>query len=377
MRIGIDARFFGPQESGLGRYVERLLTHLARQDTHNQYVVFLRSEAWEHWEPPNERWTKVRADFRWYSLTEQRQFPKILHQAKLDLMHFPHFNVPVGYRGAFVVTIHDLTLHRYPTARASTLGPLFYWIKYLAYRWVITRAIRRAQAIICVSEYTKQDVHRQFHVPIEKLTVTYEAVDPLPPPAEWSSLTAKGIRPPYVLYVGNSYPHKNLERLIDAWQIANAATQAQLVLVGKRDYFSRRLQQYAADRNITGLQWFGFAEDHQLAALYQHAQAYFFPSLYEGFGLPGLEAMQAGIPVYASKASCLPEIFGAAARYFDPQDTQAIARSIDHALHDKLEREQLIAAGKERLTRFSWSDMARATLSVYQSVGGIRERTTE
>lgn len=370
MRIGIDARFFGPQESGLGRYVERLITHIARLDTTNEYVVFLRSSGWDHWDPPNARWSKVRADFRWYSFDEQRRFPEVIRAAKVDLMHFPHFNVPVRYRQPFVVTIHDLTLHRYPTARASTLGPLFYWIKYLAYRFVITRAVRNAQRIICVSEYTKHDLIRQFGIPENRLRVTYEAVDPLPPAVDWSVLAEKGIHRPYLLYVGNSYPHKNLELLLQAWHAGKADQEAQFVLVGKRDYFSRRLEQFAKQQDINQVHWFGFATDAELSGLYEHAQAYFFPSLYEGFGLPGLEAMQAGIPVYAAQASCLPEIYGPAAGYFNPNSVDEIRQSIDRALHDTLERSRLIAAGKERITRFSWSDMARQTLEVYESIGG-------
>lgn len=376
MRIGIDARFFGPQESGLGRYVERLITHIARLDTSNEYVVFLRSSGWDHWEPPNSRWSKVRADFRWYTFDEQRRFPEVIRAAKVDLMHFPHFNVPVRYQDPFVVTIHDLTLHRYPTARASTLGPLFYWIKYLAYRFVITRAVKKAQAIICVSEYTKQDIIRQFKIPQDRLQVTYEAVDPLPPAVDWSALAKRGIRKPYLLYVGNSYPHKNLEHLVRAWHTGRADHEAQLVLVGKRDYFSRRLEQFAQQQTVQNVYWFGFANDSELSALYENAQAYFFPSLYEGFGLPGLEAMQAGIPVYAARASCLPEIYGPAAEYFDPNSVSDIRQSIDRALHDTLERSRLIAAGKERITRFSWSDMARQTLEVYESTGG-KSNTTQ
>ncbi|MBI3572659.1 MAG: hypothetical protein HY092_00465, partial [Candidatus Kerfeldbacteria bacterium] len=123
MRIGIDARFFGPQETGIGRYVDRLVFHLGQQDQTNDYMVFLRRAAWEQWQPPNERWHKVLADYHWYSLREQLWLPGIFNRAKLDLLHVPHFNVPVLYRRPFVVTIHDLILNQFPTERASTLGP--------------------------------------------------------------------------------------------------------------------------------------------------------------------------------------------------------------------------------------------------------------
>lgn len=368
MRIGIDARFFGPQETGLGRYVERLISHLSRIDQKHQFVIFLRSSTFDHWDVPNPRWTKVRADFRWYTFQEQLRFPGVIKAAKVDLMHFPHFNVPVFYQGPYVVTIHDLTLNKYPTARASTLGPWLYWIKYLAYRFGITRAIRRAQHIISVSEHTKKDIVSQFHIDPDRITVTYESVDPLPPSAEFEALTKRGVRSPYFLHVGNAYPHKNLERLLGAWQHfrERESTPAQLVFVGKQDYFARRLDAHAKAKGIPDVLWFGFASEPELSCLYQHAQAYLFPSLYEGFGLPGLEAMQAGVPVYAARASCLPEIYGQAAHYFDPNDVSAIAESIQNALHDTLERQRLIAAGKERLTRFSWDAMAKQTLAVYE-----------
>src|SRR5689334_8418490 len=122
MRIGIDARFFGPQETGIGRYVERLISHLEQIDQVNDYTVLLRRKAWDLWSPKNSRWTKLPADERWYSLAEQIKMPGRYRAAKVDLWHIPHFNIPLLWRGPFVVTIHDLILNQFPTERASTLG---------------------------------------------------------------------------------------------------------------------------------------------------------------------------------------------------------------------------------------------------------------
>lgn len=367
MRIGIDARFFGPQETGIGRYVERLISHLEQQDDHNEYVVFLRAKAADLWQPKNPRWSKVVADYHWYTLAEQRYMPGIFRRSKLDLLHVPHFNVPLLYRGRFVVTIHDLILDQFPTERATTLEPIIFKIKFAAYQAVVRHAIRDSQAVITVSEHSKADVAKRFGLNPERIHVTYEAVDPLPPGTTFEVLAEHGVHQPYLLYVGNSYPHKNLDCFLEAVRIANTRGERfQVVLVGKRDYFSQRLEQRAGELGLSNVVFFGFASDQELTALYTNARAYFFPSLSEGFGLPPLEAMSAGTPVFAARASCLPEVLGEAAHYFDPRDPTDIAESISVALRDTLERQRLLAAGVEQLKKYSWSRMAKETLQLYE-----------
>jgi len=373
MHIGIDARFFGPLETGIGRYVERLVTHLAAIDEQNEYVVFLRQRGYDWWQPPNNRWKKVLADYHWYGLAEQRHMPGIFRRAKLDLLHVPHFNVPLLTRQPFVVTIHDLILDEFPTERATTLEPLLFAFKFRAYQAVVNHAIRQSRSIITVSEHSKQRLVDRFHVVPEKISVTYESVDPLPDPVPFQTIAEHGVRRPYILHVGNSYPHKNLDRFLAAVEmVQRRKIDFQVVLVGKDDYFSRRLRQDISQRQVPNILFYGFAADQELAALYQHAQAYFFPSLSEGFGLPGLEAMQAGTPVYAARVSCLPEVFGDAAAYFDPLEPSSIAQSIAQALHDTLQRQRLIIAGRERLKQFSWRRMAQETLAVYAAAGQPR-----
>lgn len=367
MRIGIDARFFGPQETGIGRYVERLISHLGDIDQQHTYVVFLRRQAFDSWRPPNHRWEKRLADYRWYTFAEQLFMPGVFRASKCDIIHIPHFNVPLFIRQRYVVTVHDLILSRFPTPRASTLTPLIYRIKHLAYTWAIRHAVMGARAIITVSEHAKKDIQTIFHLPDDRVSVTYESVDPLPPPVSWETLAAKGIHQPFLLHVGNSYPHKNLERLLQAVRLAHQrGEQFQLVMVGKRDYFSTRLEKEYAD--VPDVRWFGFASDEELSGLYAHARGYIFPSLSEGFGLPGLEAMAAGTPLYAARASCLPEVFGSAAHFFDPLDVSNIAASIQTALHDTLERQRLIDAGRVQVAKYSWERMARQTLAIYQNV---------
>ncbi len=364
MKIGIDARFYGPKQKGLGRYVQKLVDNLEKVDLNNQYIIFLRKENWSEYQPTNSNFKKVLADYRWYSLKEQLMMPFKIWQAKVDLMHFPHFNLPIFCFKPFVVTIHDLVLRKFPTRRASMLNPFLYWLKNLAYRLVVFLAVKRAKKIIAVSNYTKKDILKYFRVKPEKIKVVYEgSPDKLRTrlKASGASLSAKR----YLLYVGNAYPHKNLERLILAFEklIKDEQIDCQLVLVGELDYFYRRLQKQFS--TVEGLFLTDFVSDKELAVLYQKASLYVFPSLGEGFGLPPLEAMAYGLPVVSSEATCLPEILGQAAIYFDPANIEDMAEKIKQVLKDKKIQEKLIDQGFRKIQEYSWSKMAQETLRVY------------
>jgi len=370
MRIGIDARFYGSLGKGLGRYTQKLIKYLEKIDGENQYFIFVRKENWEEYQPKRNNFTKVMANIPWYSLREQVFFPKILKKHRLDLVHFPHFNVPYFYGGRFVVTIHDLILFRFPTKRATTLSPLFYFFKRLGYRFVINRAVKRAEAIIAVSEYTKRDILDNFKIDPQKIFVTYEAADinnHLPDMTHDEILKKYAIIKPYILYVGNAYPHKNLERLVMAFQeTAKKHPGLYLVMVGKSDYFYKRLDKFVRDNNISNIIFAGEIDDKHLNAVYRESKLYVFPSLYEGFGLPPLEAMCMNIPVVSSNSSCLPEILEDAAYYFDPRGISGIGDSIDRVITDIRLRQKLIENGKKQVRKYSWIDLAQKTLSIYQ-----------
>ena len=181
MRIGIDARFYGPLGKGLGRYTQKLIENLEKVDTENQYFIFIRKENFNDYKPNNKNFEKVLADFRWYSFAEQFQLPPLIKRYNLDLMHFPHFNVPIFYNGKFIVTIHDLILTQYPTERATTLGPIKYKMKRLGYKIVIRNAVKKAKKIIAVSNFTKSEIIKYFKLKENRITVTYEAIDPAHP----------------------------------------------------------------------------------------------------------------------------------------------------------------------------------------------------
>ncbi|EKE19177.1 MAG: glycosyl transferase, group 1 [uncultured bacterium] len=369
MLIGIDARFYGLIGKGLGRYTQKLIEHLETIDDENQYVVFLRKENFDDYHPYSKNFTKVLADYRWYSFSEQVLFPKLLSEYKFDLMHFPHFNVPLMYRGNFVLTIHDLILLHFPTLRATLLNPFFYWIKYAAYKWVIGSAVRRAKKIIAVSEFTKNDIIGQYPRAKEKIVVTYEASDDLCRISNVSPhliLEKYGIIKPYLLYVGNAYPHKNLEKLIDAFELILVKYPSmQLALVGKEDFFYKRLRYYCIRKNISSVHFLGFVSDQDLDVLYRFSNAYVFPSLYEGFGLPPLEAMAKGTVVVSSDHACMREVLGEAAWFADAQKHENFAQGVLKVLDDKLLQQELIQKGYSQIKKYNWEKMAKETLLVY------------
>jgi glycosyltransferase involved in cell wall biosynthesis len=169
MTIGIDARFFGPRAKGLGRYAQKLTEELEKIDDQNDYLVFLQRADFDEWRPKNPRFKKVLADYRWYSLAEQLIFPFKLYRQKVDLMHFAHFNVPVLYFGPYVVTIHDLILQYFGTARGSFFGRLKYRFKNLGYKIVIRIIVWRARKIITISNFVKDDIVKAFGVKPEKI----------------------------------------------------------------------------------------------------------------------------------------------------------------------------------------------------------------
>lgn len=380
MKIGIDARFYGGSYAkGLGRYTQKLIEHLGQIDKENEYVIFLRQENWDLYKPAGSNFKKVLADFPWYSWQEQIQLPKVLKREKLDLMHFPHFNVPLFYRGKFIVTIHDLIILRYPTRRATTLGPILYWLKNIAFRIVIRRAVKKSAKIIAVSEFAKKDIVHYFKIDPDKVAVTYEACELVGVQSKLDLGLFKkrfGITGPYLLYVGNAYPHKNLEGLVDVFKrLKQEKPELQLILVGKEDYFYQRLKRQVEELGLFDpskksqtVIFTGFINDEDLGELYQNCLAYVFPSFYEGFGLPPLEAMTYRVPVVAANTSSLPEVLKSAAHFFDPYNRQEMYTKIKEVIDNQDLRKQLIEKGFKLITQYSWHQCAEVTQKVYNTV---------
>lgn len=368
MRVGIDARFVGPQGTGLGKYTEKLIVNLAKIDGKSSYFIFLKKTNWDYLKLP-KNFTKVLADVPWYSLEEQYKMPAIFSTQNLDLLHVPHFNVPISLKGKFIVTIHDLIHHKFSEYAATTKNPIIFKLKRFAYKKVITTAITRSTKILTPSNYVKGEIAKTFKVNPDKIVVAYEA-------AEEEYFTRQpgnpDTRQPTLIYVGNAYPHKNLERLLDAIKILTthySLPTTHLIIVCPRDVFSQRLNHQIKERNLTKfVEVKGYLSSGELVTLFEKASAYVFPSLSEGFGIPGLNAMAVGLPVVASDIPVLKEVYGDAALYFNPHEAQDIAAKIAKVLTDKKTKLDLVLKGKEQVKKYSWQKMARQTLKVYEEV---------
>jgi glycosyltransferase involved in cell wall biosynthesis len=360
--IVIDARVIN---STTGRYVERLLTYLEKVDRTNQYTVLVPSVDLEYWQPTRKNFQLVEANFKSYSLGEQLGFNKLLKSLQADLVHFCMPQQPVFYRQNKVTTVHDLTLLKtYNTDK----NWLVYHFKQLVGRWVFKSLGKRSALVITPTHYTKRDFMRFAKVPENKVIVTHEAADKVAQKARKYKLPFSE----YIMYAGNQSDYKNIQRLIEAHQkIRDTYNQnLGLVLVGRLGYYTEKHSAYAEKIGNTKVLFTGFLPDDQLAYLYKNTAAYVFPSLREGFGLPGLEAMQFGAPVVSSHATCLPEVYSNAAIYFDPTDTDDMAEKITSVLSDPKLAKDLSARGKARVKEFSWQRCAANTHRAYlQALG--------
>ncbi|MEK7533187.1 MAG: glycosyltransferase family 1 protein [Patescibacteria group bacterium] len=365
MRIGIDARLI--DETGVGRYVRNLISEVSLQDKTNEYVVFLPPKRFAEFLLPNVRWSKVSAFPHWHTLSEQMVMPKLLDASRLDLVHIPYHNPPLMYRGRMVITIHDLTILHFATGKATTLPLPLYYLKRLAYWIELWIGLRKATGIIAVSETTKKEIVDHFHIPSDKIAVTYEGVDT----ALVDIFKKRIIQHPYFLYVGNAYPHKNIETLLEGFALFIHSLAAQqklkLVLVGSDDFFYRRLKTHVGKLSMTeSVMFFGPANDAQLISLYQHARAFVFPSRMEGFGLPALEALSLGCRVCVSDIPVFHEILGDKATYFDQNSAHAIAKTLGHVWSERRVTPEVLPDFRKFAGTYSWQKMARETLDIYE-----------
>lgn len=365
MRIGIDCRLWC--ETGVGRYIRNLILNLQKLDTKNEYVLFALSKDRERIELQNPRFRVVDTDIKWHTLGEQIKFPRILNQENLDLMHFPYFSIPIFYNRPFIMTIHDLIINHFSTGQASTLPGPIYSFKKLAYKFVVNRSAKKAKKIIAVSNATKDEIVDHLKINNNKISVVYEGVN------QQLSVTTHEVatKGKYFLYVGNAYPHKNINRLLKAFKMLGR--EAKLIFVGREDYFYNKLRDEVGEMTLSlNVAFMQNATDEKLSSLYQNARALILPSLMEGFGLPALEAMANKCLVLASNIPALREICGDAAIYFDPYSVQDIAKKIKEAnASDVSCFDEKREKGLVRAKFFSWEKMAKETLEIYESSTSI------
>jgi glycosyltransferase involved in cell wall biosynthesis len=367
MRIAIDARKL--HDYGIGTYVRNLVRELARQDGRDTYVLICRRADEPFVRALGPQFEPLAEAAGNYSLLEQFSVPLALARARVDLFHAPHYVVSPLTMCPTVVTIHDCIHLRFPQYLPNRAAHVYA-------RAMMGFAARRARRILTVSRASKEDIRRYLDVPADKIEVIYNALDErlAAPPTEDDVTRVRErfqLTSPFVLYAGNIKPHKNVDRLIEAFSILHrrSSSQIKLLIIGdeisKYPNLRRLVHRFQLHQFVRFL---GFVPDATLAVLYRLATVFVFPSLYEGFGLPPLEAMASGTPVITSNVSSLPEVVGDAALLIDPMNAGAIADAMARVLGDADLRADLIRRGHQRVKAFSWERSVRRTHDVYAEV---------
>jgi glycosyltransferase involved in cell wall biosynthesis len=357
-KIVIDCREI---KTSSGRYVERLIHYLQKIDKTNTYYALLKPSDFDDWTFENKSFNKVLCGAKEFTWSEQTKLKEIIEELKPDLTHFTFAQQPAFYKGKRVTTIHDLTTLRFDNPDKNIL---VFRYKQKVYAWLIKRVVKKSKQVIVPSNFVKQDLIRFTNVSESKVNVIYEAADKITEkPKTLDNLVGKK----FIMYIGRPTPHKNLERLIEAFiKLKQDDKDLCLVLAGKEDNNYREIRDKVENKGYKDIVFTGYISDAELRWLYENCQAYVFPSLSEGFGLPGLEAMVHGAPVVSSKATCLPEVYGEAAEYFDPLDVGSIGSAISNVLVNKERKQQLIELGFKQASKYSWGKMAQQTLDVYK-----------
>lgn len=356
--IVIDARIIN---STTGTYVERLLHYLQKIDTNNRYTVLIPSKDKNFWKPYAKNFTARCADFDDYSFAEQTGFKKFLDELSADLVHFCMPQQPVLYTGKKVTTFHDLTLLR---VYNSDKNYFIFKAKQLVGRFVFKKVARDSDRVIVPTEYTKQDLIKFANISPDKVHVTYEAADI----GQFEKIPYDVPFKRFLINVGNHSDYKNCVRLAEAHQkLLEKHPDLGLVFVNAATDAVKANEKLFNERGYKNIHFTNKAMKGERDYLYTKATAYVTPSLFEGFGLGALEAMGFGLPVLASTATCLPEVYADGALYFDPLNVDDMAEKIDTVLSDEKLRQDLIQRGLARHKGFSWETMAKQTLAVYEN----------
>lgn len=371
MRVLIDGRVIQDHFPGIARYTYSLLTAMLSLPAAPDIVLLYDPDARNTRYPLakiacDPQATLLAAKAPLFSKEEQWRLPRQIATARPDLVHFSYYIHPYWVKAPAICTIYDLIPLRFPQLFSAKQRFLF--------RLTTKLAAYRSDHLIGTSQATGQDMHRLFQVPLARLSVVPGATAPDFYPrseSERREIRQKHSLPArYLLYLGSNKPHKNLVRLIEAWgHIAASYPQAILVIAGHWDQrFPESLRQAEKCGISERTRFLGPVAEADLPALYSAALAFLFPSLYEGFGLPVLEAMACGTPVLTSSQGSLGEVAGDAALTIDPYDTAVIAEGVATLIEDAPRREKLIQRGKRRAEQFSWEESARRTLAVYRRV---------
>ena len=372
MRVAIDIR--RSADYGLGTYIRNIVNQLARIDNDSRYVLIGERRHVAEFDSLPDNFELLEYAHQPGTFRTHLHLPWLLRQKRVDILHMPWFYAPAIVPSRLLITVHDLSDVVAPQVGASPpvqTGRLFF----------ARRALNRADHIFAVSHASKRDLARFFHIPESKITVVYDAVDerfltePLPADAD-RLLERHAVNSPYVLYAGNIRPQKNLPRLIEAFAVAKAELQGhpefdqlKLLIIGEAPNRHADLRRAVVRARVReDVRFLGFVPRPVLRVFYSRALAFLFPSLYEGFGLPPLEAMAHGTPVLTSNVSSLPEVFQDAALLVNPENVFDIARGIRQILTENALRQTLRRKGHERAQMYSWQHAARLVHAAYHSV---------
>lgn len=370
MRIAFDLRRI--RNVGIGRYMKCLVETLVVETPEHEYVLIMAPGTEEMISATGANITRVICKARYYSVSEQIVLPRLLKRHAVDILHSPHFLVPLYSPCPVVATVHDVIHIACKDDLNSGIARL--------YAQIMMKACARASdRLITDSESSKHDIVRLLGVNSRKLEVVYPGVSPMALPSDEKEQAVRSMRERFgvaddvILYAGIYRLRKNHAALLKAFaELVRRDLRVQLVIAGPMEGHEKELQSLAANLGIAERVIFtGFVSDDDLKALYALARVYACPSLYEGFGFTILEAMSSGVPVVAAPCTCLPEVGGKAALYADPSNTAEFADALSLALKDSDLRQRLIAAGYQNLTRFSWQRAARETLGTYKRVVGV------
>ncbi len=368
MRIGIDARMLGSGKGGGETYVRNMIQGLSVVDPDDDYTLFLNESLPEGVVPGAERMRQVVVP-RHSRVPNPVSFSLALARARVDVAH-AQYMAPWPWPVRVVVSLHDIAYERYP--RFFDPGTV------AGFRTYVPLTLRRARMVLTLSDFCKGEIVRRYRVPPEKVAVTFCAANPifhpLRDPTRLADVCARyGTGERFILCVGNLEPRKNLRAMIEAYVRLRRAdtTRHRLVLVGRKGWLydeifaAARASGYADDLVFTD-----YVPNANLVALYNAADVFVYPSIYEGFGIPPLEAMACGTPVVCSNTSSLPEVVGDAALMVDPFDVEALAGAVARVLDDADLRAQLTARGPARAAAFSWEKTACIIAEAYQAAAG-------
>lgn len=365
-RIGIDARKLS--DYGIGTYIQHLIRGLAARDQENEYFIFVGEQGHTSLFDLPDNFRTIVERSPGYSVRELFALSWRLLRHRIDLYHATHYVLPILVPGKSVVTIHDIIHLLYPEFLPNRFA--FFYAQRM-----IGRALARSNRVLADSETTRQDLISYFETDSTKIEVVYPGIDRrffdrLDDEAITEVRKRFRLERPYAFFVGNPKPHKNLPNIITAFASALEGRDLDfdLVCAGGNE------EEHARNHNVAGrlgigdrFRTLGRVDDRDLPPLYQGAQLFIYPTLYEGFGLPVVEAMASGVPVITSNTSALKEVAEGAARLVDPLDVTALTQEIARCLTDESLRQRLQAAGIERARHYSWDRTADRVLEVYES----------